>query len=140
MSSTAQNKENKMIAKQPTFKKLILDELKAAGLSLIASKITSIRFKSYAGGCSVNVTAKDCVKEEREQLEKIVDNYQECDFDGMQDLQTYRINKASHPFRAKYAFVRYENTPEFEAKTMEILASKWDILTKKVAGNVCTAA
>ncbi len=40
-----------------TFKKLILDDLKNQGLGHIAAKITSIKYKSFAGGDSVDVKA-----------------------------------------------------------------------------------
>ncbi len=48
----------------------------------------SVRSDKYAGGASIDVTWTDGPFEK--DVEKITQRYQACDFDGMQDLRTYR--------------------------------------------------
>ena len=64
--------------------KLVRSALKAAfpGVKF------SVRSDSYSGGASINVTWTDGPTEKA--VEAISNRYQGCDFDGMQDLKTYR--------------------------------------------------
>jgi hypothetical protein len=112
--------------KQPTFKKLILDNLKAMNRQDIAKKINSITYRSYSMGDSVDVRATDLGKEQRETLEALLNEYQDGHFDGMQDLYVYNrtVNK---PRTAKYVHLVHEFTPETKAKLTAMIENKWDI-------------
>lgn len=48
----------------------------------------SVKSESYSGGNSIGVRWYDGPT--TDEIEKIINKYQECDFDGMQDLKTYR--------------------------------------------------
>jgi hypothetical protein len=112
--------------KQPTFKKLILDNLKAMNRQDISKKITSITYRSYSMGDSVTVYAFDLGREQRETLERLLDEYQDGHFDGMQDMYVYSrtVNK---PRTAKYVHLRHEFTPETRAKLTAIIENKYAI-------------
>lgn len=92
-----------MKTKKTTFKKLILDELKAMGRQDIASKITSITSSVYSGGSSIDVRAVNLFKAEREVLNALLDTYTDGDFDGMTDSYTYKETSREHT--VKYAFL-----------------------------------
>ena len=64
--------------------KLVRSALKAAfpGVKF------SVRSDSYSGGASINISWTDGPTEAA--VDKVADRYQGCDFDGMQDLKTYR--------------------------------------------------
>lgn len=62
-----------------------------ADLKATFPKITfSVRSKSYAGGSSVRINWMDGPTQAR--VDALVNKYQGCDFDSMQDLKTYRDN------------------------------------------------
>ncbi len=52
--------------------------------------------KSYAGGSSIGISWSDGPT--TKQVREITNNYQRCDFDGMQDLETYRDGDHSRVF------------------------------------------
>lgn len=110
-----------------TFKKIILDDLKAQGLGHIAAKITSIRYRAFAGGDSVDVSAVNLVKAEREKLEGILREYQYGKFDGMQDLYEYDREPATKSRQAKFVSLSHEWTQDMKERIKVTLAKDWDI-------------
>ena len=88
-----------------TFKKIILDDLKKQKLTGIVAKIKSIKYKSYSGGDSVDVDAVDLLKSERETLEKILREYQDGQFDGMNDIYNCDSERSTKERTAKYVFL-----------------------------------
>lgn len=91
-----------------TFKKIILDDLKAQGRKDIADKIYSVKYKSFSGGDSVDVYARNLTDAEYTFVENLLYQYQDGYFDSMQDMYVYdRENKKTRT--AKYLFVRNEN-------------------------------
>lgn len=114
------------MSKQPTFKKLILDDLKSQGLYDIVTKITSIRYRSFAGGDSVDVAAVDLGKSQREKLESILREYQAGSFDGMQDLYTYDRN-STKVRQAKYVHLRHKFSKDIKAKLEARILDQFDI-------------
>ncbi len=92
--------------KLPTFKKLILDELKADGHLNIVKKIKSIRYQSFSMGNAVDVSSIDLNKIERRTLEKVLAGYKSGYFDSMQDLYVY--GKSSKVRSAKYVSLHNE--------------------------------
>lgn len=78
----------------------------------------SVRSSRYAGGSSVDVTWIDGPL--TSEVDAVVGNFHGSDFDGMQDLRTYR--KAQHvdglglvEFGNDYIFTRRETSPELVA-------------------------
>ena len=69
-----------------TFKKIVLDDLKSAGLGHLSAKIVSIKHKTYAGGSSLNVDTIDLFKSDRERLKAFLDEYADGKFDGSYDI------------------------------------------------------
>jgi hypothetical protein len=67
----------------------------------------SVRSEVYSMGSSINVEASTPVSEEHKQeIIALADQYQACDFDGMDDSTTYRKNQKNLP-RAKYVFCKF---------------------------------
>lgn len=90
-----------------TFKKIILDDMKANGLGHLVPKIKSIRYESYSMGSSVRVKSLDLFKEEKAAMESLLAKYQYGHFDGMQDL--YEISNSRDDIRqAKFVFLNNE--------------------------------
>lgn len=121
------------MAKEKTFKTIIMDDLKAQGLAHIAQKITSITYKSYSGGCSVDVSSVNLFKADREKLESILKDYEQGSFDGMQDLYEYKKGPTTKERLVKYAFLRNEFTQEIKDGVKLILANQWDIIDDTTA-------
>jgi len=111
--------------KQPTFKKLILDELKQKGLTSIVKKIKSVRYSTYAGGSSLDVTIIDPTKTEREALKPIVEQYQAGHFNGMEDIYEYREVKTARS--VKYAFMNVEYSDAAKAEVAEEIKQKFGV-------------
>ncbi len=75
----------------------------------------SVRSESYSGGCSIHIGWTDGPTEE--EVRKISDKYQECDFDGMQDLEEYRRSVWPDVFGgAKYVSESRHESPDFILK------------------------
>ena len=68
-----------------TFKKIILDDLKAQGLDRIACKIKSITHEHYANGNTLRVSTWVISQGDRTVLQSILNEYKEGYFDGMTD-------------------------------------------------------
>ena len=102
--------------KQPTFKKLILDELKTLNETSIISKIKSITYDPYTMGDAVRVKAVNLGRGERERLETLLDSYQYGHFDGMQDMYI-ASNIDKNKRQAKYVTL----TNEFCDSVKEII-------------------
>lgn len=112
-----------------TFKKIILAELKAKGLSRIVSKIKSIRKDVN----SVRVRTVDLFKQDRELLQSILDTYTAGRFDGMQDLYVYDRTKPEREFSVKYAFLNNEFSELEQDKIKDILRLKYDVVDDTTA-------
>ncbi len=85
----------------------IRTELKRAFPGVVF-RVTS---NSYAGGCSIRIAWTDgpCTRA----VDEVAGKYQTCDFDGMQDLETYRDRVFSDVFGgAKYVQTERDSTPE----------------------------
>jgi len=115
-----------------TFKKIILAELKAKGLSRIASKIKSIRKDVN----SVRVRTVDLFKQDRELLQSILDTYTAGRFDGMQDLYVYDRTKPEREFSVKYAFLNNEFSEIERGKIKDVLRLKYDVVDDTTAQRV----
>lgn len=108
-----------------TFKKLILDDIKARGLDHIAKKVTSIKYKSFSGGDSVDVSIKNAWKSERETLKNLLDEYHDGHFNGMIDCYEYKeTNKAR---TAKYVHYQNEFSPEHYEAAQKYLLDEYGI-------------
>lgn len=107
-----------------TPKKTILDELKSMGLSRIASKIKSIRKDNN----SIRVQTVDLFKQDRENLQALLDSYTQGTFDGMQDLYVYDKTKPEKSFSVKYAFLNNEFSEVEREKIKSMLRLKYDVV------------
>ena len=116
-----------------TFKKLILDDLKAAKLNNIVAKITSIRYRSFAGGDAVDVEATDLNKEERKALEDLLEDYQDGHFDGMTDMYNYKKGEAKKVRTAKYVHLRNDFSQATKDAAIEELKTQWEITDNDTA-------
>lgn len=95
--------------KRPTFKKLILDDIKAAGHVLIAKKIRSITYDSFANGDAVRVRALCLRKKERELLDELLEDYRDGKFDSYEDIYVPKGREQRTKLRtAKYVFLNNE--------------------------------
>lgn len=75
----------------------------------------SCRSKSYSGGCSIHASWTDGPTEA--QASPIVDKYQECDFDGMDDSTSYRHSVWPEVFGgAKYTSASRHESPALTVK------------------------
>lgn len=71
----------------------------------------SVKSESYSGGSSINVHWTDGPT--ADEVKFFTDKYQECDFDGMEDLQTYRTAQFPGVFGgAHYVFENRHLSPE----------------------------
>jgi hypothetical protein len=113
--------------KQTTFKKLILDDLKAQKLHVLVEKIKSIRYDSFAGGDSVSVKAVNLTKSQRETLRAILDDYTDGHFDGMYDIYEYKKGDATKPRTAKYVSLDNEFSDDVRNRVIAILHDQWGI-------------
>lgn len=111
--------------KQPTFKKIILDDLKQQGLSNIVAKIKSITYETFSMGDAVRVEAWDLTKSEREKLNEILKEYQHGYFDGMNDIYEYTDSKK--PRSAKYVTLSANYTAEAKAAAKAQLLHKYGV-------------
>ncbi|MBA3754838.1 MAG: hypothetical protein H0X02_00785 [Nitrosomonas sp.] len=116
-----------------TFKKLILDDLKAQGYADIAKKITSVKYNSFSGGDSVDVAALNLFKSERAVLEALLDQYQYGTFDAYTDCAGTKKNTHNKPRRAKYVHLRNEFSNDLREDIKELLRIDWDITDDKSA-------
>lgn len=116
-----------------TFKKIILDDLKKQKLHNIAAKIKSIKYKSYSGGDSVDVDAVNLFKTERETLEKILREYQDGQFDGMNDIYNYDSNKSEKERTAKYVFLHNTFSDDVKAGAVADLKERFGVVDDATA-------
>lgn len=119
------------MAKQQTFKKIILDDLKAQGLQVIAAKINSIRYETFSMGSAVRVEARNLFKRERETLERILREYQHGSFDGMTDCYNYEESKK--PRSAKWVTLNHEFSEEVKAEVKANLAHMFGVTDNESA-------
>ncbi len=117
--------------KKTTFKKIILDDIKKRKLGHIAAKITSIRYRSFAGGDAVDVSATNLYGSERKTLEAIVREYMGGSFDGMQDLYTYHDTKTARS--AKYTSLHCEYTPEWKDWARAVVVNDYGVTNDQEA-------
>jgi hypothetical protein len=111
-----------------TFKKIILDDLKKQKLHNIAAKITSIRYRSFAGGDSVDVDAVNLFKTERETLEKILREYQDGQFDGMNDIYNYDSDKSEKERTAKYVLLHNTFSEDVRKSAIDDLKKRFGVV------------
>lgn len=112
--------------KLPTFKKLILDELKSKNLNGVIQKINSIRYSSFSMGDAVDVHSTDLVKSEREQLEGILKEYQSGSFNSWDDIYEYRKEK-SRARTAKYVHLHNQFSSEVKEKVKKDLEENFQV-------------
>lgn len=117
--------------KKQTFKKIILADLKARKLDAIAAKITSIRYRSFAGGDAVDVSATNLYGSERAKLQEIVREYMGGSFDGMQDLYTHHNTKTARS--AKYTSLHCEYTPEWKEWARAMVVNDYGVTNDQEA-------
>ena len=89
-------------------------------LSRLYPKIKfSVCSKSYSGGNSIDASWTDGPT--TEQVNHILSKYQKCDFDGSQDLETYRPNIWAEIFGgAKYVFGQRKESVELTIGAAEL--------------------
>jgi hypothetical protein len=116
-----------------TFKKIILDDLKNQKRMDIAKKITTIRYRSFAGGDAVDVKAVNLNKEQRDVLESILRQYQKGKFDGMYDIYNYDEVKSTKERTAKYVHLQHEFSNDVREWAIEKLKNEWEIFDDKSA-------
>jgi hypothetical protein len=122
---TAYTQEEAQMAnttKQPTFKKLILEELKAKGHHAIAGKIKSIKYRSFSMGDAVDVSAVNLWKSEREILEDLLSEYRAGSFNSMEDMYEYKKGPDKKPRTAKYVHLDNEFSPDIKDDVKAMLA------------------
>jgi len=78
------------MTKQPTFKKLILDELKSRNWLAIVKKIKSIRSDYYSMGSSLYIKTDGLTKLEYMKLNTLVEKYRRGRFSGIDDTYEYK--------------------------------------------------
>lgn len=122
-----------MTTKKPTFKKLILDDLKAQGHHTIAAKIKSIRYESFSMGSSVDVDGVDLFKEEREILKSLLDDYTYGTFDPYTDCSGVKENTANKVRRAKYVHLNNEFSNPVKEKAIVHLGNYYGIFDDETA-------
>jgi hypothetical protein len=93
-----------------TFKKIILEDLKAQNLDSIAKKIKSITLQTYSMGSTLHVSTSGLTDSERTTLKNVLEEYQDGHFNGMEDIYEYKKGAQKKERTAKY--VNLQNTPE----------------------------
>lgn len=76
--------------KQPTFKKLILADLRVKGLDAVAAKIKSIKHEHFSGGDAVRVESIGLLAGEFRALNALLETYRQGSFNGAIDLYEYK--------------------------------------------------
>lgn len=114
-----------------TFKKIILDDLKAQGRADIVKKIKSIRYESYSGGDSVSVQAENLFKTDRDFLSSLLKEYQHGFFDGMNDIYNYVRSEKERS--AKYVFLYVSFTEDVKEYVKKELEKEWGIVDDQTA-------
>jgi len=107
-----------------TFKKIILDDLKARGLIGLAKKIKSIRYETFSMGDAVRITAYDMTESQRGKLTEFVDRYKKTDFNSMDDSTTFRKERADVERRTHFITINFEYSIELKAKVAADLAAE----------------
>jgi hypothetical protein len=82
----------------------------------------SVRSEGYSGGDNVNVYYTDGVP--REEIEKLINHFQEGHFDGMIDMYEYSNVKKDIP-QTKYLFVSREMSEATKEKIKQQLIKDW---------------
>lgn len=122
-------------AKLPTFKKLIISELKEKGEIKIIKKISSIRFSSFSGGSAVDVKAVDLTKSERRLLEKVLIEYKSGSFNSYEDL--YEYSKIRTRVRtAKYVSLNNHFSEITKTRVKEDLKDKFGVIDQTSAWSI----
>lgn len=116
-----------------TFKKIILDDLKANGLAHVIPKIKSVRYSTFAGGDSVSVRATDLFGPDRDKVEALLREYQYGTFNGSIDMYEYDKEKSTKERTAKFVSLQVDTSPELEAHIIAILKHQWDIVDDATA-------
>ena len=114
-----------------TFKSLILSDLKTSGNHSIAAKITSIRYRSFAGGDAVDVEIIDPTPSERLILSALCDEYENSSFCGMTDMAFPKESKKERSAKYVHANVKYSEAMTNKAK--EYLKNEFMVETTEQA-------
>lgn len=116
------------MTKPKTFKKIILDDLKAQGLLSIVHKVRSIQYRTFTGGDSVDVYTVNLTASERDTLERILGEYRQGTFNGMQDIYEYRDTKPTKERLAKFVSLNNKYSDDVVAKVKAKLRDEWDVV------------
>ena len=117
ITSDLDNLKNKIMT---TFKKLILDELKALKRGDIVSKIRSIK-SSYS---SINIYTTDLEPEQTIALQCVVAKYKMGKFDGMIDSYDYSNVIKDLP-QVQYVFINNDFSEKAKETAKEFLKNTW---------------
>lgn len=105
-------------------------KLLRAELKRVFPKTTfSVRSKTYSGGSSIDVSWTDGPT--ARQVKAVADRYQGADFDGMEDLKTYRgpvtVDGERVEMGADYVFCHRDFSPAFVRHVAAIVGAKYGI-------------
>lgn len=121
--------------KLPTFKKLILDELRQKGEKSLISKIKSVRYSTFSMGSALDVHAVNLTKSERTKLESIINAYKSGSFNSMNEIYEYR--KDINVIRtAKFVSLSNEFTSEIKEKIKTELKENHGVVDRESAWKV----
>lgn len=112
-----------------TFKKILLNELKAAGRKDIAAKIKSVRCDHN----SARVETTDLFKADREYVETILSKYRKGHFDGMTDSYVYDNRRTDVDRQFMYIFLNNDFSQGVKELIKKDLAEKWEITNDQTA-------
>lgn len=88
----------------------------------------SVRSKSYAGGASINIEWIDGV--DKKEVEKVIAGFEGADFDGMQDLKTYKygeLNGEKVRFGADFIFCNRDYSDTYLSQTAAKTVEYWGL-------------
>lgn len=109
-----------------TFKSSLKEDFK--NHPSIWKKIKSVRYETYSGGCSLRVSAVDLLKDEREIVEKILEEYQDGHFNSMEDIYEYKKEGTKKERSVKYAFLNNDFSAEMRACGTASLAETYNVI------------
>jgi len=108
---------------QPTFKKIMFDDLKKRGRQDLIEKIKSVRYKTFSMGDAVDVDTLDCLPEQIKFLDSFCKEYQHGYFNGMDEI--YEYCEKDKPRTAKYVHAQHEFSPLHRKAAENLLARKY---------------
>lgn len=115
--------------KLPTFKKIFLSELKAAGRKDIAAKVKSVRTDHN----SVTIETIDLFKSDREFVETLLSKYKMGHFNGMNDSYEYDNRRTDVARQYMYVFLNNGFSEGVKELVKKDLAEKWEITNDATA-------